>query len=162
MFNPNCTGQGQSCSRQLWREIADKILMYRIFFKILYSYRNIFQTFLNFRHDLKNYVLTSIWCFFSKVQSRSNPVDPPPSLVLLLIQITWAWEKSRWVHDPAPVNISASFWSQAVQSAGGGWFSVGPALLLFLTCQLTPHWCGQIPETIALYDTLSKYQGRSV
>ncbi len=56
-INPNSTGQGQSWPRQLWRQIPDKILIYQIFFYLTYSFRNIFQIFLNFWHDLKK------WCF---------------------------------------------------------------------------------------------------
>ncbi len=95
LVNPNCARRGQSWPRQLWHQIPDKILMYKIFLNTC-SYRNVFWVFLNLRHDIKK------WCFdvhfdvfSSEVRPKCHPANPPFCSVLLLLQTIRGWEKAR-------------------------------------------------------------------
>jgi hypothetical protein len=85
---------------------------------------------------------------------------PPFQPVLLLWQTTQGPEKScqavvrspawhqsehRWISGPGP------------QRAGGGGFSVGPDLWLFLSGPLATHWSGQVPKTCGLYSAVTHH-----
>jgi hypothetical protein len=103
--------------------------------------------------------------FSSEVWPQQHPANPPP----LLLGFTAITDHPRAGEvlsgcgpktDAVPVRIPMSFRSQAVQSGGGGGgFSVRPALSLFLIGKLV-HSSGQIPKTVALFDTLCKYRER--
>ncbi len=91
------TGWDQRWPRQLWHQILKKCFC-TVFKKITYSCRNILRIFLNFRQDVKNVVLTSVFlCIFVKNLVTSWPCWTPSfRLVLLLLQSTQVWKKSRW------------------------------------------------------------------
>jgi hypothetical protein len=62
----------------------------------------------------------------------------------------------------APVRIPISFRSRAIQSAGHIRFSVRSTLLLFLNRLIAAELFWENSQTVALYYTPSKYQGRWV
>jgi hypothetical protein len=131
--------------------------------KKTYSCRNVFRIFMNFRQDIRK---RSFYVHFdvisSKILSWHNPTDPPPfRSVLLLLQTTRGWEKScQAVVCSGASQNSVQFPVPGYAECQSGGFSVRPALLLFP--KTAPHRSGQIPETIALYYTFSKYRGRCV
>jgi hypothetical protein len=152
-LNPNCTGQGQSRPPKFWCQIPNKIPVsdFKIK-KYLFLQKcplNIFE--LQTRHQKMMFLLPFL-CIV-KIPAAALPCWPPLfCLVLMLLQTTWgAGEVSQGCgpqSSAAPVNIPVSFWSWAAQSSWGGGFSVGPALLLFLSEQLEPHRSWQIPKTV--------------
>ncbi len=165
-LNPTCTGQGQSRPPQFWRQIPNKLPVLDFKIKNTFSCRNVFPIFFNFRQDIKNDVLTSILMYCQKSGLSTTLQTPPPPLLLSFTAITdplGAGEVSLGCGPQSgvvPVNIPVSFWSWATLSSRGGGFSVAPALLLFLSGQLEPHRSWQIPETVLLYYTPSKYWGK--
>jgi hypothetical protein len=158
-LNPICTWRGQSWPRQLRCQIPDKILMYLIPNKI-YPCVNVFQIFVNFWLVLKKSHFDVIFFVFSsEFLLRRRPADPPFCLVLMLLQTTRGWEKSHQAVVCSPVqrqSIPVSFLPLISAECRGGGFSVGPALLLFLSVLMLPHCSGQISETRALYFTPAK------
>ncbi len=62
----------------------------------------------------------------------------------------------------APVNIPISFRSWAVESVGGGGFTVRPVLSLFLSGPLAPHRSGHVPETGSLYSAVTHHSRYSL
>ncbi len=52
-FNPTLPGRGKYLPRWLWRQIAEKVIMYVIKKKNIYSCRNKKQIFLNFMFNVK-------------------------------------------------------------------------------------------------------------
>jgi hypothetical protein len=77
-ITPNCTGRGQSWPCQLWHQIPDKILIYPIFKKITYSFRNVFRIFLNFWYDLKKWWFdVYVDVFFVRSPVSAWPCLPP-------------------------------------------------------------------------------------
>jgi hypothetical protein len=97
-----------------------------------YSSRNIFQIFLNFRQDIKKLPFD---VYLSKVQLRCHPAYPTLKASFTAItdnpragEVPPGWGQRS---GATPVRIPISFWSQAMQSAWGGGFSVGPDQSLF-------------------------------
>jgi hypothetical protein len=56
-----------------------------------------------------------------------------------------------------PVRTPISFWSRAVESAGGGGFAIRLDLSLFLSGLLAPHRSRQGPETGRLYSAVTHH-----
>jgi hypothetical protein len=116
------------------------------------------KSFLTSYMMLKNDILTSMLLFFlsvlSEVQSRQYPADPPPLFGFTAItEHPSAGEVLPGCGiqcGVSQVNIPVSFGFQAALSAVGGEFSVGPALLLFLSVLMLLHHSGQ-SETTAVY-----------
>ncbi len=111
----------------------------------------------------KNDLYNHFDIFFKKIQRGATLPIPPFRSVLLLLQTTWWREKSRRAEVRSPV------WRQSIfQSVSGpgpcrvrGWQVLSRACpLLFLSGQLALHRSRQIPKTVALYYTPSKYWGR--
>jgi hypothetical protein len=77
------------------------------------------------------------WCM-NKIQLV---IQDPPVACLLLLQTTRGQEKScrPVVCSALPVNITISFWSWTAQSVGGGEFTFGHTLLLFLSVLMLLH-----------------------
>jgi hypothetical protein len=150
-LNPNWTGWGQSWPRRLRPPIAWKLIKYLIL-KNTYSSRNVFQIFLNFWHDLKEWHFDVLFdVFLSEVWLQRHPSDPPFRLVLLLLQTTiGAWEVRLGCglqSSTAPVRIAISFRPWAVESAGGGLGSQSAFLLRFLSGPLVPRTdLGKFPK----------------
>jgi hypothetical protein len=112
---------------------------------------------------VKNDVLKSILMFFFHQKSSHGTILPTPPfhLVLLLLQTTPAQDKPRHaVVCSPPFNIPVSFLSRAAKSAGEVAFSLRPALSVFLSVLMLPHYSGQISETAVLYYTPVKYWER--
>ncbi len=87
---------------------------------------------------------TWFYCYYSHLRAAEVPLGCGPQ------------------SGAVPVSIPISFRSRAAYRARGCRFSVGSALSLFIIGQLVPHRSSQIPGTVALCDTLRKYQGRWV
>ncbi len=105
----------------------------------------------------------TFWLIFVRSPVPAPPCRPPPPLPLGFTAITdhpRAGE-ARPGYGPksgvAPVWIPIGFRSRAVKSAGGGWFTVGPGLTLFLSGLLAPHRSGHVPETGSLYSTITHH-----
>ncbi len=134
--------------------------------KNTYSCINVFQIFLNFQQDIKNYVLTSILMYEYVIRSLAAAT---PCWPLLLLSFTAIKDHPRAGEISPGCGPQCSTSQDSYQFLvsgriewGGGGFWVGLALLLFLIGQLVPHHFGKIPETRALCDKLCKYQGRWV
>ncbi len=112
--------------RQLWCQIPDKILIYWICFKLTYSCRNVLQIFLSFlKWHQKMTFWHPFWHFFVRSSVTERLCHPPCfQPVLLLLQTTWAREKSQWamVHS----QHSDQFLVLGHVECGGGKFSGGP------------------------------------
>ncbi len=80
-FNPNWTGQGQRWPRQLWPQIAGKLIKYRTlhFFWDLFLQKRL-PIFLKFWHDLKKWCFdVHFYVFSSEVGPRHCLPNTPPS-----------------------------------------------------------------------------------
>jgi hypothetical protein len=77
-LNPNWTGRGQSWPRQLWPQIAGKLIKYFVYYFLTYSCRNVFRIFLNFWHDLKKWRLNVHFDVFSSEIRPRRPLPNPP------------------------------------------------------------------------------------
>jgi hypothetical protein len=107
---------------------------------------------LNFWHDLKKWNFDVHIDIFDSL-AANHPADPPPSwFYILLLQTTWAQEKSREavVHSPARCQLGFQsvygprpciVWGKAgLQSGGGG------SLSFFLSALMVMHQSGQVPK----------------
>jgi hypothetical protein len=142
--NPNWTRWGQSWLCQLWPQIVGKHIKYFISFLNTYLFQqkclpNLFKL-LTWPQKI------TFWHIF--VRSLAVVGTPPPfRSVLLTLQTSRGREKS----GTALVRIPICFWSWAVENEGGGLFSVGPALPLFLNGPLALQWFRQVPETNSFF-----------
>ncbi len=117
-FNPTMPGRGKYLPRWLWRQIAEKVIMYVILKKNIYSCRN--ESFLTSCSTSKNDVLTYIFNdLTSKVGPRHHSVAPISP---------WRGKNlPRWAPPlrlAVPVNIPISCRSRSIQSVGGGGFGL--------------------------------------
>ncbi len=130
------------------------------FEKETYSCRKLFQIFFNFWHDIKNDVLTSILAyFFQKSGCGGILLAPPSTWFYCYYRPPYGWRSPAglWSADQCGTNQDSNqFLVPGCVIVGGWWLS------LFRIGQLEPHCSVQIPETVVLYDTLYKYQGRWV
>ncbi len=155
LFNPNWTGRGQSWPRWLWPQITGKLIKYFIFCFLTYSCRNVFRIFLNFWHDLKKWRLNVHFDVFSSevLPRRSLPNPPlPPGFTVYTDHLRPG--------EVPPGGSSKKFQSVSGPGrveCGGGGFSVGRALSLFLSGQQAPHRSGHVPETAGLYSSVTHH-----
>jgi hypothetical protein len=101
-------------------------------------------------------------CIFVRSPAAEPPCyPPPPSAVLLLLQTSpRAGEVQPGCgsqSDAVPVRIPIGFWSRALESEGGGGFTVGPSLSLFLSGLLALHRSEQVHETRRLYSAVTHH-----
>ncbi len=168
MFNLNCTYRVRSKMTSPTLTSNSQKCFCTVFKKITYSCRNIFQIFLNFRQDVKNVVLISVLIYSCQKSGHSVTLLTPPHfrLVLLLLQTTRVWKKSRWAVVRCLVQCQSTFQSVCGPRPGRVWGMVGShwacSLALFLSGQLVQPRSGQISKTVALYCTSSKYRGSYV
>ncbi len=120
-----------------------------------YSCRNVL---LIFFHLLDNFKKWHFDVHFNDITSKVQPLRyPPPPPLLLGFTVISDHPRAGEVPNSCgmqsggvPVRIPISFQSQAVQSAGGGGFSVRNTFLLFLSELMVPQHSSQSPETRAL------------
>jgi hypothetical protein len=109
----------------------------------------------------KNDVLTQILMYFCQKSCSGTTLQTPLSLSFTTITDHLRAEEvlpgCGVQSGAATVRIPVSFRSQAVESAGGVGFSVGPILSLFLRGLLVPHRSGQVPKTGSLYSILTNH-----
>jgi hypothetical protein len=164
--NTICTGQGQSWTCRLWCQIARKLVKYFIFFLNTCSCRNILQIFF-----FTSYTMSKNWCIdvhfkniTSKFQLRHYPSAIPSA------QFYCCFRPPKGRRSPvglwSAVRCSASQNSNQFSVLGRaeyGWWAGSQLCLLFLfflSGLMAPHSYGQVPETIALYYTPTKYGER--
>ncbi len=149
-----------------WRQIQDKILMYWIYNKKPFPAENVFWIILNFWHDIKKLCFDIHFDVFRQKSSCGATLPTLPSACFYCYYRLPEGGRSpagQWsAFRHAPVSVQIIFWSLAAESAEGDRFSVGSALLLFLSGQLALRCSEQNHETIAFYYTTSKDQGRQV
>jgi hypothetical protein len=98
LFNPNWNGWYQSWPRQLWPQIAGKLIKYLFLVLNTYSCRNVFRVFLIFWCDFKKRCFEYILTYFHQKSG------------------THGWEKSRQAVVRSPVRRQSGF--QSVSNPG--------------------------------------------
>jgi hypothetical protein len=136
--------------------------MYHLYIKITYSCRNVSESFKTSDTTSKKDFLTSILTYFCQKSGRGRTLPPLP----FPLGFTDEGRRSpRHALVRSTVERQSTFQSvsgprlHTLERAGVAGFQSGP---LFLSGQLAPHHSGQIPETVALYDTPGKYRGRDI
>ncbi len=133
--------------------------------KYLFLQKCLANLFFYFIHNVKKWHFDVHFIeIMSKVWLRRYPTSPPFRKVLLLFQTTRRWGKSQRALVHSLVHHRSGFQSVSgpgpYRVQGGGEFSIGFALKFFLSGLMVLHCSGQIPKTVALYYTTSKFWER--
>ncbi len=136
-FNPNYIQWGQSWPYELWRQIADTLLIYFIFEKNLFLQKpltNLFE--LNTGRQK-----IMFWCHFHEFTQKNPSMVPPRHTPMLGFTVLM---------------------SSAEQSAARVWSSAGSAQSLILNGRQLELHSGPIVKTIAPHDNLGITGGDSL
>ncbi len=117
---------------------------------------------MNFWHDLKKWRFDINFDVFSSEVGPRRPLPNPP-LLLGFTAITDHLRPGEVLpgsgpqYSAAPVKNSNHFPVAGRVECGGGGFSVGRALSLFLNGQQAPHQSGELSETGGLYSAVTHH-----
>ncbi len=158
VFNPNWTGQGQSWPRQLWPQIAGKLIIFFLWPIPAKTSSGSFGT-----SDMTSKIMFWHPCwriFVRRLAAASSAAPPlPPGFT------AYTDHPSKGEVPPgrgsqygmAPVKNSNQFLVAGLVECGGGGFSVGPALSLFLSGQQAPNRSGEFSKTGGIYSAVTHH-----
>ncbi len=158
-LSPNSTGRGQNWPRQLTSNFRQTSHT-SDFKKVTFLQKRLPNLFELLTWPQKMMFWCPFWPFFVRSSVTTRPCGPPASVGFTVITDHPSAGEVLLGCGPqfgaVPVNILISFWSWAAKSAGGGGFSVGPALSLFLSVLMLLQRSGRISKIAAPYYTPAK------